>query len=140
LTSFYGPNYSASLKLTLDNSSKRSSKEVRRTAQRGYIVFRESIVVGDAGRVMDVIAYPLGRAQDVVGLVDLSGFGCETNVGQTVVDYYLQLRRVSPCIDPVCIFPHGLIDENGQTFRSLTQRLEQLDVTGEHDKLQPKKA
>jgi hypothetical protein len=47
---------------------------------------------------------------------------------------------VSPGIDPVFIFPHELIDENGQTFHSLMQRLEQRDVTGEDHKLQPKKA
>ncbi len=128
------------LMLTLEKSSKRSIKEVRQNVQNEYIDFRENIVVGDAGRMVDLIAFPAGDARDVIGLVDLSGFGCEANVGRRVVDYYFQLKRVSPGIEPVFVFPHELIDENGQTFRSLMQRLEHLEVVKDDDKAQLKEA
>jgi len=118
----------ALLKFTVEKSSKRSIKDVRQYIQEKQLEFREDIVVGDAGRVVDLIAYPTGDAENVVGLVDLSGFGSERNVGQTVVDYYFQLKRVSPGIDPVFVFPHELVDENGQTFRSLMQKLEKMDA------------
>ena len=131
---------SSLLKLNLEKSGKRSIKDVRQSIQSERIDFRENIVVGDAGRMVDLIAFPTGDASNVVGLVDLSGFGCEANVGRTVVDYYFQLKRVSPGIDPVFIFPHELIDENGQTFRSLIQRLEHLNIANGIDGIQLKKA
>jgi hypothetical protein len=116
------------LKFTLDSSSKRSIKEVRQNIREEIIDFRDDIVVGDAGRVVDLIAFPVGEAKQVVGLVDLSGFGCDQSAGQHVVDYFFQLKRASPGIDPVFIFPHELINENGQTFRSLMHKLEHLDT------------
>lgn len=118
----------ALLKFTLEKSTQRSNKEVRQNIQGEYIDFRQDIIVGDAGRVVDLIAFPHGETDSVIGLVDLSGFGSEQNVGQMVVDYYFQLKRVSPNIDPVFIFPHELVDENGQTFRSLMHKLEHLNI------------
>jgi len=115
------------LRFTLENSSKRSLKELRQNIDGEHIDFRENIIVGDAGRVVDLIAFPEGESRNVVGLVDLSAFGCEMSVGQTVVDYYFQLKRASPGIDPVFMFPHELINENSQTFRSLTQKLEKIE-------------
>ena len=60
----------------------------------------------------------------MIGLVDLSGFGTEHQVEQLIFDYYFQLKRVSPHIDPVFVFPHELVDENCPAFRSLVARLE----------------
>lgn len=117
------------LKFTLDASSKRSIEEARQNIGDGRIDFRRDIVVGDIGRVVDLIAFPAGETRQVVGLVDLSGFGCDQNTGQHIVDYFFQLKRAAPGIDPVFIFPRELIDENGQTFRSLVQKLEHLDTT-----------
>ncbi len=118
----------ALLKFTLEKSSQRSNKEVRQNIQDESIDFRQNIVVGDAGRVVDLIAFPEGESDHVIGLVDLSSFGSEQNVGQTVVDYYFQLKRVSPNIDPVFIFPHELVDENGETFRSLMYKFAHLNI------------
>jgi len=118
----------ALLRFTVEQSGKRSTKEVRHRIRANKLDFREDIVVGDAGRVVDLIAFKKGKTQSVVGLVDLSGFGSEQDIGQMIVDYYFQLRRVSPGIDPVFIFPHELVDENGQTFRSLIQKLENMDA------------
>ncbi len=115
------------LKFTLDNSSKRSIKEVRQNIQEGLADFRENIVVGDAGRVVDLIAFPAGHAENVIGMVDLAGFGSEKNAGQNIVDYYFQLKRAAPKIDPVFIFAHELINENGQTFHSLIHKLEHME-------------
>jgi hypothetical protein len=118
------------LRFTLDESSKRSVQEVRQNIREGSIDFRKDIVVGDVGREVDLIGFPAGETRQVVGLVDLSGFGCDSTTGQNVVDYYFQLKRASPAIGPVFIFPQELIDENGQTFRSLMHKLEHMDTTG----------
>jgi len=116
----------ALLNFSVDNASNRSMKDVRLSIQQGSIDFRENIAVGDAGRVVDLIAFCDSSTDNVIGLVDLSGFGAEKNVGQSIVDYFFQLKRVSPGIDPVFIFPHELIDENAQSFRSLMQKLGKL--------------
>jgi hypothetical protein len=119
----------ALLRLTLGKSSQRSIRETRQNVEDELIDFRTEIRVGDTGRVVDLIAFPRGNASQVIGLVDLSGFGSEAEVGQKVVDYYFQLKRVSPRIEPVFIFPHEAIDENGQTFRSLLHKLESMELS-----------
>ena len=96
--------------------------------QAGQVDFRAGIPVGDRGRVVDLIAFPRGNAGKAVGLVDLSGFGSEPDVGRKVVDYYFQLRRVTPPIEPVFVFPYEAIDENGQTFQSLMRRERKLSA------------
>jgi hypothetical protein len=116
------------LNFTLEKSSNRSIKEVRQKIREAALDFRKDIVVGDAGRVVDLIAFADGDPGKVTGLVDLSGFECKESVGQDIVDYFFQLKRAAPGIDPVFIFPYELIDENGQTFRSLVHKLEVLDV------------
>jgi hypothetical protein len=113
----------------VDESSKRSVQEVRQNIREESIDFRKDIVVGDVGRVVDLIGFPAGKTKQVLGLVDLSGFGCDSTTGQNIVDYYFQLKRASPAIDPVFIFPQELIDENGQTFRSLMHSLEHMDTS-----------
>ena len=128
------------LNFALEASGKRAIREVRHNVQQALIEFRENIVVGDAGRQVDLIAFPNGVADDVVGLVDLSAFGCEADVGRAVVDYYFQLKRVSPGIDPVFVMPHELIDETGQTFQVLMDKLERLEVSDSDSPLKLKKA
>lgn len=119
------------LEFTLARSDKRAIKEVRQSVLDQSLDFRADIGVGDSGRQVDLIAFPKGKADTVVGLVDLSGFGNEPAVGRMVVDYYFQLKRVSPRIEPVFVFPHELLDENGQSFLRLTQKLEDMAVVAQ---------
>lgn len=119
------------LQFALERSGRRGIQDVRRSLESGQVDFRKDIVVGDPGRVVDLIAFPRGHgsgdAGAVVGLVDLTGFGSDINAGRNVVDYYFQLKRVSPRIDPVFVFPHEVLDENGQSFRALMRKLEPLE-------------
>jgi hypothetical protein len=128
-TALNGSLLGSLLRFTVDESSKRSVQEVRQNIREESIDFRKDIVVGDVGRVVDLIGFPAGKTKQVLGLVDLSGFGCDSTTGQNIVDYYFQLKRASPAIDPVFIFPQELIDENGQTFRSLMHSLEHMDTS-----------
>lgn len=125
----------ALLKFTLANSGKRGLNDIRRGIESGGVDFRNHIVVGDARRLVDLIALAAGVAEDragkVVGLVDLSGFAAQPQSGQAIVDYFFQLQRASPGIDPVFIFPYELVDENSQTFRSLIDRLEQIEIAAQ---------
>ena len=116
------------LNFTLEVSNKRSIKEVRQNIRDNNIDFSENIVVGDVRRVVDLIAFPAGATDQAIGVVDLSAFGAEPNVGQWIVDYFFQLKRAAPSIDPVFAFPYELVDENSQTFRALIHRLEHLEM------------
>jgi hypothetical protein len=116
----------ALLRFTVEHSGNRSIKDVKQGIRRNRLAFRNDIIVGDAGRVVDLVAFPKGKSDEVIGLVDLSGFGTEGNVGELIMDYYFQLKRVSPTIDPVFVFPHELVDENCPAFRSLMRRLDDV--------------
>ena len=113
----------ALLRFTTERTDSRGMQDVRQGLKR-RVAFRTDIQVGDASRVVDLIAFPRRKSDKVIGLVDLSGFGTEHQVEQLIFDYYFQLKRVSPHIDPVFVFPHELVDENCPAFRSLVARLE----------------
>jgi hypothetical protein len=112
------------LGFTVRNSDNRSLGNLRKGIEARRLAFRENIPVGDASRVVDLIAFHKKRSTSAIGLVDLSAFGTEHAVDQLIMDYYFRLKRVSPTIDPVFIFPHELVDEHCPAFRSLVDRLE----------------
>ena len=113
----------ALLRFTVDGADNRSIADVR-DAIRRRLSFRRNIRVGDARREVDLVVFPRRRSDGVIGLVDLSGFGTEPGIEQAIVDYFFQLKRVSPGIDPVFVFPHELVDENCPAFRALVERLD----------------
>ncbi|NVJ61941.1 MAG: AAA family ATPase [Gammaproteobacteria bacterium] len=110
------------------NSSKRSLRDIRANIKDNSINFRTNITVGDATRLVDLIAFPKGELNKTVGMVDLSAFGIEPDVGQNIVDYFFQLKRAVPNIDPVFLYPYELIDENSQTFQSLMYKLDHMEI------------
>ena len=114
--------------LTINTASTRNIKDVHYAIQNDILDFHDNIVVGESGRVVDLIAMTRGNTSNVIGLVDLSGFGSDASAGQSVVDYYFQLKRVSPSINPVFIFPHEIVNENSQSFQALIKKLETIDT------------
>jgi hypothetical protein len=112
------------LNLTIGDADDRALSNLRRAMKRRRLTFRENIQVGDARRVVDLIGFRKGRSDRVVGLVDLSAFGATQGIDEAIIDYFFQLKRVSPGVDPVFVFPHELVDEHCPAFRSVTDRLE----------------
>ncbi|TQV81222.1 hypothetical protein FKG94_08955 [Exilibacterium tricleocarpae] len=131
------PLISGLLKFTLEHASNRSAQDIRQSIQGDHIDFREDIAIGDTRHIVDVIAFPRGAVEQVVGLVDLSGFDAKVEIGQEIVDYFFQLKRAAPAIDPVFVFPYEIIDENSQTFRSLIYKLEHMET--EHNRKQARR-
>lgn len=111
-------------RLALNKSNKRSLVEINQLLDEGRFEFRDRISVGDKRKVVDLILFPEKKYERVVGLIDLSGYGSEENVGQSIVDYYFQLKRAVPKIEPLFIYPHELIDENSQSFQLIIERIE----------------
>ncbi len=130
----------ALLSFALESSGRRSVKETLRNIRQELLDFRANISAGDGGRVVDLIAFAGGDANDAVGIVDLSAFAGEPDAGRAVVDYYFQLKRVLPRIDPVFAFAHEMVDENGQTFRSLLRKLEHAAAGSKHVSTRLKRA
>ncbi|MDX1353175.1 MAG: hypothetical protein R3254_09195, partial [Thiomicrorhabdus sp.] len=116
------------LSFIISASSKRSLQDIQQYIKDKSIDFRTNIVVGDAIRMVDLIAFPTGRVENVVGLVDLAAYGMEPEIGQNIVDYYFQLKRAVPNIDPVFAYPHEIVDENSQTFQSLMYKLDHMKL------------
>jgi hypothetical protein len=61
-----------------------------------------------------------------IAIVDLATFEYDKKSVGAVVDYYFQLKRAVPQVDPYFVFLHELADERSESFRLLLQRLEQL--------------
>lgn len=111
------------LKFALHYSDQRGAKEGLRRIQRHSIDFRTDIVVADPLRVVDVIAFPKDVKDAAIGLVDLAAFGAEADSSEAIIDYYFQLKRAVPNIDPIFMFPYELIDDGCDAFRSLINKL-----------------
>ncbi len=113
------------LKFALNSSGQRGTKEALRRIQTQSIDIRTDIVVGDPLKVVDMIAFTKD-IRKTIGIVDLAGFGAENNSSEAIIDYYFQLKRAVPNIDPVFMFPYELIDGHCEAFRSLITKLEAI--------------
>ena len=82
-----------------------------------------SIAVGDNRRKVDLMLLGDDNTDYSVGLVDLSTFENSKNPADDIVDYYFQLLRAVPKIEPVFLFVHELADERSDAFSRLEQIL-----------------
>jgi hypothetical protein len=79
------------------------------------------VVVGDPRFKVDVIMSYEGKS---IGVVDLCGFEWHEKCVDDVVDYYFQIRRAEPKINPVFMFMHELADVRSRGFLRLLARFE----------------
>jgi len=114
----------------LQYSIQRSGNRGLVNLQKGFfenaLELREKIIVGDDLKSVDLVVFRPGDFNSVLGLVDLNCFSSTEGVGEDVIDYYFQLKRAQPAIDPVFMFSYELLDENGFSFQSLTNKLNKL--------------
>lgn len=82
-----------------------------------------STVVGDPLYKVDLLISSTEVKQKSVGVIDLSAFIQADFPAQDLVDYYFQLRRAQPGLDPYFLFMHELADERSQSFRLILDRL-----------------
>jgi hypothetical protein len=111
------------LHLAILHSNQRGLLDIQYKLTSGELQIRESIVVGDAFKTVDLVAFSADNPTRSVGVVDLSGFHLTADVGRDIVDYYFQLKRAQPQIHPVFMFPYEAVDENGHAFRALIRKL-----------------
>lgn len=77
------------------------------------------VVVGDPRFKVDVV---VNHNNASVGVVDLCGFDWHDKCADDVVDYYFQLKRAEPKIQPVFLFMHELADDRSRAFMRLLAR------------------
>ena len=87
--------------------------------------FQFSVVVGDPGRKVDLVIQQPASAGTVTstGIIDICGFDYNERVAEEIVDYYFQLKRAQPKLDPVFLFIHELASETSDGFQRLQNRL-----------------
>ena len=112
------------LEFTVANSKQRGLMNLRHQLDEQLLDFRQNIVVGDARKSVDLVAFPKQGTTNVVGMIDLAGFQATSDTGMDIVDYYFQLKRAKPAIVPVFMFAYEMVDENSSTFRALLDKLE----------------
>ena len=86
-----------------------------------------SVVVGDPKRKVDlmILSEP-GTGSKSVGVVDLSGFENSQKLGEDVIDYFFQLKRVSPSMTPAFVFLHELADERSEGYQEIEAKVKTL--------------
>ncbi|WP_144394450.1 AAA domain-containing protein [Pleionea sediminis] len=120
--------YQQLLTFSVNNSKQRGLTQIQQNLIQQKLDFRKDIIVGDARYQVDLIVFPQGKPNEVVGIIDLSAFGIDPDSGQAVVDYYFQLKRAIPQINPLFTYPHEMINDNNLTFRRLIEKLDSLNI------------
>ena len=88
-----------------------------------------SVEVGDPRHKVDLMLLDRSGQGASLGIIDLSGFEGERDSAQEIADYYFQLKRAHPKIEPVFVFLHELADERSPSYRILEKKI--LDWIGQ---------
>ena len=82
-----------------------------------------SVEVGDPRHKVDLMLIDRTGQDKSLGIIDLSSFEGERNSSQEVLDYYFQLQRAQPKIEPIFVFLHELADERSHSYRILEKKI-----------------
>jgi len=85
-----------------------------------------SVVVGDPKRKIDLMLLGANVRAPSLAIVDLATFEYEKYGASAIADYYFQLKRAVPPIEPFFVFLHELADERSESFQLLRSRMEEL--------------
>lgn len=85
-----------------------------------------SVVVGNPKRKIDLMLLSQKLGAPSLAIVDLSTFENEKHSLTAVSDYYFQLKRARPSLEPVFVFLHELADERSDSFRQLLSRMNDI--------------
>jgi len=92
-------------------------------ASNGIPEAQFSVVVGDPKRKVDLMLLNSETDGKSIGIVDLSSFDDGKESAQEIIDYFFQLERAVPNIEPVFMFIHELADSDSAGFKDLMARL-----------------
>ena len=85
-----------------------------------------SVVVGNPKRKVDLMLLGKKPWHPSIAIVDLATFENDRNPTLAIADYYFQLKRATPALDPMFVFLHELADERSESFMILIRKMEEL--------------
>jgi hypothetical protein len=85
-----------------------------------------SVVVGNPKRKVDLMILGKKPWHPSIAIVDLATFENDRHPTLAIADYYFQLRRATPPLDPIFVFLHELADERSESFTLLLRKMEEL--------------
>lgn len=111
------------LSTTLEKSAFRNIQQLHQATQQHALHPHAGIAVGDTRLEVDVMLDTGASYSGALGLVDLAAFNEQDNVGLSIADYFFQLKRAIPKIDPVFLFHYELLKENGYAMSQIVEKL-----------------
>lgn len=85
-----------------------------------------SVVVGNPKRKVDLMLLSKKPWHPSIAIVDLATFENDRHGALAIADYYFQLKRATPALEPVFVFLHELADERSESFVLLIRKMEEL--------------
>lgn len=85
-----------------------------------------SVVVGSPAQRVDLMGLVAEEGGKNVAIVDNCGFEVTPQCADEMVDYFFQLKRAVPRIEPVFAFLHELVDHESDAFKSIKKNLKLL--------------
>ncbi|MDE1464241.1 AAA domain-containing protein [Spartinivicinus poritis] len=87
-----------------------------------------NIVIGNPKQKVDLMLVPKNDTKSSstdksIAVVDLSAFKMSDNSVDDVVDYYFQLQRAVPRVDPVFTFIHEIADERSGAYQQIEKKI-----------------
>ncbi len=79
-----------------------------------------NIVIGNPKQKIDLMLVAKNNSQ-AIAVVDLGSFQTRNNPADDLIDYYFQLQRAIPAIEPVFAFMHELADERSHAYQLIEQ-------------------
>jgi hypothetical protein len=83
-------------------------------------------VVGNPKRKVDLMLLGKKPWHPSLAIVDLSTFENDRNPTLAIADYFFQLKRATPALEPVFVFLHELADERSESFALLLRKMDEL--------------
>jgi hypothetical protein len=87
-----------------------------------------SIKVGDPRQKVDLVIWPSKTEVPPLGLIDLSSFEASEDPTRSIVDYFFQLKRAVPHMEPIFFFMHEITDDRYETYKTIEQALIQRQL------------
>ncbi len=83
-----------------------------------------SVKVGDPRQKVDLVLWPSTSEQLPLALIDLSSFESSEDPARSIIDYFFQLKRAVPGMEPIFFFMHEITDDRFETYLAIEAALE----------------
>ncbi|MEZ4741597.1 MAG: UvrD-helicase domain-containing protein [Bdellovibrionota bacterium] len=93
--------------------------------KKSKVEFQYSVAIGDPRYCVDLMLVPHENKRQTpsLGLVDLCAFDNEKYSADYVIDYYFQLKRAIPSVNPIFLFMHELADDQSRAYKRFLEEI-----------------